>query len=49
MKKVISFLIFAIACALLISCRSTHKCVDATNTEKNPNLTEVTLHQTEVA
>jgi len=49
MKKVISFLIFAIAFALLISCRSTHKCYEATNNDKNPNPTEVTLHQTEVA
>ncbi len=46
MKKVITFLILAIAFALLISCRSTHKCAEAIN---NPNLTEVTLHQTEVA
>lgn len=49
MKKVISFLIFAIAFALLISCRSTHKCVDATNNNKNPHSTEVTTDQTEVA
>ena len=49
MKKVISFLIFAIAFALLISCRSTRKCAEATNNTNNPNLTEVTLLQTEVA
>ena len=49
MRKVISFLIFAIICALLISCGSTRNCTTSTDTETNPNLTEVTTHQTEVA
>jgi len=49
MKKVISFLILAIVFALLISCRSTHKCVDAANNNENLHSTEVTTYQTEVA
>ncbi len=49
MRKVISFLIFVIVCALLISCGSTNKCYSSTDKEANPNLTEVTTHQTEVA
>ncbi len=49
MRKAISLLIFAIACALLISCRSTRNCSASTDTETNPTLTGVTLHQTEVA
>ena len=49
MKKVISFLIFAIAIALLISCRSTRKCYTLNDQNINPTLTEATLYQTEVA
>ncbi len=49
MRKAISFLLFVIACALLISCGSTRNCSASTDIETNPTLTEVTLHQTEVA
>ena len=49
MKRVISFVIFAIAFALLISCRSTNSCTSIDKKEFNPTITEVTLHQTEVA
>ncbi len=49
MRKVILFLIVAIACALLISCSSTRKCTASIEKETNPNLTEVTTHQIEVA
>lgn len=49
MRKVILFLIVAIVCALLISCSSTRKCTLSIDKEINPNLTEVTTHQIEVA
>ena len=49
MRKVILFLAVAIVCALLISCNSTRKCTSSIEKGINPNLTEVTTHQTEVA
>lgn len=49
MKKVISFLILTVVFALLISCRTTHKCVSEENKTINPTLTEVTLNKIEVA
>ena len=48
MKKVISFLILAVVFALLISCRTTHKCVSEVNKTINPTLTEATLDKIEV-
>ena len=49
MKKVISFILFVIAFALLISCRSNRKCIEATNYTKNPSPIEVAFIKTEVA
>ena len=49
MKKVISFLILAVVFTLLISCRSTNKCVSEENKTINPTLTEAALDRTEVA
>lgn len=49
MKKVITFLILIVVFALLISCRSTHKCVSENNKTINPTLTDVTLTEIEVA
>ena len=49
MKKVISFLILAVVFALLISCRSTNKCISEDYKTINPTLTEATLVKTRVA
>ena len=49
MKKVISFLILIAVFALLISCRSTHKCISEDYKTDNPTLTEATLDKAEVA
>ena len=49
MKKVISFLILSAVFALLISCRTSRKCVSEENKTINPTLTEATLDNVEVA
>jgi len=49
MKKIISFLILSVVFALLISCRTSHRCVSENNKTINPTLTEATLDKTEVA
>lgn len=49
MKKIILFLILAVVFALLISCRTTNKCISEDTKTINPTLTEAALVKAEVA
>ena len=49
MRKVISLLILAVVLALLISCRTTNKCVSDDYNPNNPTLTEAALDKAEAA